>query len=725
MARYLFFYSFLFAALSGVSQESPCIFTFFDNSLMTVNYYYSEVNYKQPSWIKNSARRLPVEEEIFFTPGNSLQLEFISQEKGSWDAEIKYHPLRGNDFFVSPDMLSFRLYLKEPIESIILPLIAIRKTDSTFTSYLNLSDYLAITQVGVWNHVQIPLSKFGISSLDNNSIKTLSSVCFKQNKADGKLHTIYLDQIELLPSLSVMQQFSPPTLIKVKSGELHIDIEWETESTVGVKYFKIYRSFDGKTFHPIGIRPSFFTRYTDFIGEEEKQAFYKVCSADLFDRETEYSNIMSGKTHSTTEDEFLDMIQEAHFRYYWDGAEPLSGLARENIPGRHNMVATGASGFGVMAILVGVERGFITREQAIERFTRIVDFLGNVEKFHGAVSHFIDAPTGKAEPFFGAVDNGGDLVETSFLFQGLLSVRQFFNKDIPSEKYIRESIDRLWKEVEWSWYRKDKNDDFLTWHWSKEHAWKINHPLIGWNETMITYLMGIFSPTYPIPVSMYYSGWAGQSEKARSYRKNWGGTSDGENYTNGNTYYGARVDVAVSNGGPLFFVHYSYFGLNPHLFNDKYTNYFENNRNICLVNYRYCVENPNRFQSYGSDCWGLSASDFAWSYQAQEPIISRDNGTIPPNAAIASFPYTPKESMDALKNYYRNFGRFLWGEYGFRDAFNLSDNWCSPIYMGLNQAPITIMIENYRSKLLWNLFMNHPDVKNKYKEIQSFESKPK
>jgi hypothetical protein len=235
---------------------------------------------------------------------------------------------------------------------------------------------------------------------------------------------------------------------------------------------------------------------------------------------------------------------------------------------------------------------------------------------------------------------------------------------------------------------------------------------------MITYILGIASPTHAIPASMYYSGWASQSEEAQHYRSNWGGTTEGDQYVNGNTYFGIPLKAGVSDGGPLFFIHYSYMGLDPRKLKDAYTDYFSNNKNIALINYRYCIENPKKHAGYGSDCWGLTASLGAWDYSPDEPVPARDAGKMTPTGALASFPYTPEESMKALKNYYRNYGKFLWSEYGFRDAFNLDENWCSEIYMGLNQAPIVVMIENYRSGLIWNLFMKTPDIQNGLKKLE-------
>jgi hypothetical protein len=358
----------------------------------------------------------------------------------------------------------------------------------------------------------------------------------------------------------------------------------------------------------------------------------------------------------------------------------------------------------------------------VDRFDKITSFLINAEKFHGAFPHFIDGETGKVVPFFGDRDDGGDLVETAFLMQGLLCARQYFNGNTKQETTIRSRIDTLWRGVEWDWYKQTPDSKFLYWHWSPDKAWIINHRLIGWNETMITYILSICSPTHSIPASMYYSGWASQDEFAQHYRSNWSQSHDGDHYTNGNTYYGVPLKVGVSDGGPLFFTHYSFMGVDPHYMKDAYTDYFTNNKNIAVINYRYCIENPQNHEGYGDDAWGLTASDGPWDYSADEPTAHADHGKITPTGALASFPYLPDEAMAALKNYYFNYGKFLWGAYGFYDSFSPDENWCSEIFMGLNQAPITVMIENYRSGLLWKLFMSCPEVKNGLQKLS--EEKP-
>jgi hypothetical protein len=417
------------------------------------------------------------------------------------------------------------------------------------------------------------------------------------------------------------------------------------------------------------------------------------------------------------------MVQRACFRYYWEGAEPNSGLARENIPGRHNMVATGASGFGIMAIITGASRNFVTRNEAIARFNKILDFLEKSDRFHGAYPHFLDGITGKTEPFFGTRDNGADLVETSFLIEGLLAARQYFDLENEAEKSIRQRITAIWEKVEWNWFRKTPESKFLYWHWSPDQTWVINHNLIGWNETMVTYLLAIASPTHSVDAGMYYSGWANQDSTGQQYRSAWGQSTDGSMYANGKSWFGVKLDVGVNNGGPLFFTHYSFLGYNPHLITDKYTNYFANNRNIALINYKYCVENPAGHAGYSEGAWGLTASDGPYDYSADEPVSWQDRGKLAPTGAISSFPYLPAEALDALKNYYFNYGHFLWGEYGFKDAFSLDDNWCSDIYMGLNQAPMVVMIENQRTGLIWNLFMKNKEIMDGLKKIEALQQK--
>lgn len=713
MKRLLFF-ALLYSA-SANAQEHLYDYALFTNSRMAGNYFFSKASFQLPSSIKNINYRLPVNEKISNTPGNSLQLQYVNGKNGNWKASIFKDNLRGQDHFKTVKFFTFRINCTNKSLQQELPQVYLIFKDSSLSQKIT----FATDFVNQWSSIYIPVE----SSYKNFKIPgDVIGVQFSQNGDDGNKHTIYIDDIEFLPAAIDLPVTAKPQILSCEGYAKHVDILWKPFNDDQVKFIKIYRSENGKAFIPVGIQSPLMNRYSDFTGITGTRYSYKISFLNYQYKETGFSNIMSAATKAMTNDEFLTMVQKACFRYYWEGAEKVSGMAKENIPGRTNMIAAGASGFGIMALIVGTERKFITRKQSVERFLKITSFLEKAEKFHGAFPHFIDGSTGKVEPFFGSRDDGGDLVETSFLMQGLLAARAYFNKDDGDEKAIREKITTTWNNIEWDWYRRYPDSKYLYWHWSPDKAWIINHRLTGWNETMVTYLLAIASPTHSVPASLYYSGFANQDSTGQQYRMNWGGTKDGSMYTNGNTYFCIKLKVGVSDGGPLFFTHYSYMGYDPHFITDKYTNYFINNRNIALINYRYCVKNPNSYHGYGDSCWGLTASDGPYHYSANEAVAGRDDGKIAPTGAVSSFPYTPVQSMKALKNYYYKYGKFLWGEYGFRDAFNLTENWCSDIYMGLNQAPMVVMIENYRTGLIWKLFMSNPDIKNGLEKLE-IESK--
>ena len=427
-----------------------------------------------------------------------------------------------------------------------------------------------------------------------------------------------------------------------------------------------------------------------------------------------------GKTSSdkktgpgTPDDSVLfTLVQQQTFKYFTDGAEPVSGMARErfhadDIYPQHdkNVVTSGGSGFGVMALLAGIERGFITREEGRKQLEKIVHFLETADRFHGAWPHWWNGETGKVKPF-SKFDDGGDLVETSFLIQGLLCVRQYFNGGTTEEKNLADRIDKLWKEVEFDWYRNGKN--ILYWHWSPNNGWKMNFAVRGYNECLIMYVLAASSPTHPVPAEVYHEGWAenGAINKTTSY---------------GGHTLKMRYQGNPPQGGPLFWAHYSYLGLDPRGLKDKYGDYWEENKNLSLINYQWCVDNPGKFKGYGPNSWGLTSSYSITGYAGHAPSLERDLGVISPTAALSSFPYTPSQSMAAMKHWYNDMKDKLWGPYGFYDAFSETAGWYLPRYLAIDQGPIVVMMENYRSGLLWNLFMSSPEIKEGLKKL-GFES---
>jgi len=472
--------------------------------------------------------------------------------------------------------------------------------------------------------------------------------------------------------------------------EKDITVDWYHNTESDLAGYKIYGR-SGNNFTLLTTIPkekSFYNATVPIVGLTR---YYKVSAYDLSGNESQLSDSVVCTSHNMTDEEFLDMVQRATFRYFYDFGHPVSGLSRErNTSGE--TVTSGGSGFGVMALLVGIERGYILREEGINRILKIVRFLNyKADRFHGAFSHWLNGSSGDVIPF-STYDNGGDLVETAYMIQGLFAVRQYFNQQVPDEDSIRILSTKIIDEVEWDWYRRNTGN-FLYWHWSPNYGWQMNMTVQGPNEAMIVYLLGIASTTHGVPASLFHNGWASSSY-----------------YKNTKSFYGYRIWVGWDYGGPLFFSHYSFLGFDPRHKKDIYANYFNNSKNITLIHKAYCTANPKGYTGYGENCWGLTASDDPTGYRVHEPTSGGDNGTISPTAAVSSIPYTPQESINFIKHVYKTYTSSVFGEYGFKDAFNPTQSWFASSYLAIDQGPMIVMIENYRSGLLWNLFMANPEV---------------
>jgi hypothetical protein len=360
-----------------------------------------------------------------------------------------------------------------------------------------------------------------------------------------------------------------------------------------------------------------------------------------------------------------------------------------------NVVTSGGTGFGLMAIMVGVKRGFVSRDEAVARCFRIVTFLKKADRFHGAWPHWMNGESGKVKPF-STKDDGADIVETAYLIQGLLATRQYFINGSEREKILALNIDTLWKEVEWNWFTKG-GEPVIYWHWSPDYGWQMNSPVQGYNECLILYVLAASSPTFPVSPDVYHKGWA-RNGKIKEEHEKYGYVLSLNH--NGSPEY----------GGPLFWSHYSYLGLDPRHLKDSYADYWRENTNQTLINWQWCIRNKANYEGYSKDCWGLSASYSINGYAAHSPGGGNDLGVIAPTAALSSFPYTPSQSMDAMKHFYYALGSKIWGVYGFYDAFSEHNNWYPQRYLAIDQGPAVVMIENYRTGLIWDLFMSSPEV---------------
>jgi exo beta-1,2-glucooligosaccharide sophorohydrolase (non-reducing end) len=689
--------AFVAISLTALADQNYSQQVFFENSLSPGKYFYSAGKASPPSRLCLLDGKLPVETASFVSGPNALSLEWDSVANGGWSTELRLYAWRDRTQEFPGNNLYLWLYAPDGLRAADLPKLALRDTGGNFTAPLEVGAFARNLSPGRWSRVRIPLSAFRTASFHPIEPHRLSVLVFVQGAADSTPHTVFIDDIRIENDPPAGQAAPPtPQDVQATGYERHIDVTWHPVSNPALAQYVVYRSEHGGPFQPIGVQRPGVSRFCDYIGDAHTTATYRVTARTSSLRESSQSVSATASTHPMTDDELLTMVQRASFRYYWEAAEPHSGMTRENTPGNDEIIALGASGFGIMAIAVGAGHGFITRQQAIDRLLRITSFLSAADRFHGAWPHFLSGSTGHSLPVFAMYDNGADIVETSFLIEGLLSARQYFKGDGPSGHELYERITKLWEGVDWNWFRATPRRDALYWHWSPDYSFYIANRLTGWNETMITYLEAIASPTHGIPASDYYSGWVGEGI--------------GNQYSNGKSYYGITLPVGRGTGGPLFFTDYSFMGFDPTGIHDRFTDYYDNNRAQTMINQAYCIRNPHHWKGYGADTWGLTAVDGPDGYVPYEPTPDLDDGTIAPTGAISAIAYTPQQSIAALKHFYRDLGAQVWGIYGFRDAFNLQENWYSGITMGLNQAPMAVMIENHRTGLIRKSFMANPEV---------------
>lgn len=692
-------------APSGWADQNYSQQVFFENSLSPGSYFYSSGRASAPSSLHLIDGRIPIETETFVSGPNALSLQWASSPSGGWSAELNLYEWRNRTVEFPGANLWLWLNAPSGLRAKDLPNLALRDQARNFTWPLPIGTFTTDLVPGRWTRVRIPLSSFRTASVHPFDPHRLDTLVFVQGAGDGSPHTLDIDDVRIEDDPSP-REAAPPTPQEVKATgyERHIDIRWDPVADPQLAQYVIYRSVNGEPYRPIGVQRPGVNRFCDYTGDPHMTASYRVTARTSSLRESPPSVPATASTHPMTDDELLTMVQKASFRYYWEAAGPNSGMARESEPGNDDVLALGASGFGVMATVVAADRGFITHQQAIDRLLKITAFLSRADRFHGVWPHFLSDSTGHRLPVFDQYDDGADLVETSFMMEGLLSARQYFKEDGPAGRELYDRITHLWEGVDWAWFRATPRRDALYWHWSPEYSFYIANRLTGWNEVMITYLEAIASPTHPVPPDLYYTGYTGE------------GTD--HTYGERHTYYGIQLDMNYVPGspGPLFFTQYSYMGYDPRGRRDKYADYFTNNRNEALVSQAYSIANPLHMKGYGADCWGLTVVDGPDGYNEYKPFVT-DDGTIAPTGAISSFAYTPEPSLMALKHFYRDLGAQLWGIYGFRDAMNQQENWYSGITMGLNQAPQTVMIENGRSGLIWKCFMANPEIQSMLKKI--------
>jgi hypothetical protein len=672
---------------------------FFNESVGSSVYYDPSWGYKTtPSSLELiNSNKFPVETGHVYLGSHALRLHWTSVSGGDWGIAVASPGWTAYDL-TEFDSLTFMVNSPASVNSNVLPALALEDINNHKSSRVALSLYSPAvdSDEASWQKFTVPLSAFtpGGEHCDFTKIKT---IFFFQDSSDNANHALYLDEIKVIGSGSGNPDAPVPQNLTAKGCDSRIDLKWRMIDSQDISGFHVYRSESlAGPYNRITSSVSNFSVYSDFTGANDQTWYYFVRTVSSDYSESFPSDTVSASTYQMTDEELLTSVQEATFRYFYDYGHPVSGLARERSNGYAETCASGGAGMGLITMIVGSERGFEAHDSVAARVLKILTFLEDkTTRYHGAWPHWINGRTGATIPF-STYDNGGDLVETAYLVQGILTVRQYFKADNPVENEIRDRATRLWEAVEWDWYLRYVNGTVLFWHWSPNYGWNMNIEIRGYTEAMITYLLAAASPTHPISAQAYHSGWAQNGA--------WP-------YINGKTLFGYKQWVGWDYGGPLFFTHYSFLGFDPRNKADKYCNYFNNNRNISLINRAYCIDNPRNHTGYSSLVWGLTASDDPWGYQAHEPNYSdRDNGTITPTAALSAMAYIPEESIATLKHFYFTYGAQLWGPFGFRDAFHPGEQWFSESYLAIDQGTIVPMMENYRSGLCWNAFMANPEI---------------
>lgn len=619
---------------------------------------------------------LPVTHDVSFLGTGALRLAWCSARGGSWSLAVARQGWRPADL-TKHDRL--RLWLNAPsaVPAADLPEVSLEDLDNHQGTFVPLCDGVD-ADPATWQRIDLPLAALR-DEVDLSRIKT---VFLRQRGASGRPRVLWLDELRFLSGSDPL--LGAPEKLATLGQDRRVDLQWQP--VAGAVGYQVYRAGADGDFERVTSRPHPRTLYADFVAENGLKLRYRITAVGPGLAESPASDAAGASTAAMDDEALLTSVQRATFRYFYDYGHPVSGLARERL-GSGNVCTIGGSGFGLMTLVVGAERGFEPRAAIAARVLTMLQFLETTaQRFHGAWSHWLDGATGRTIPF-GPDDDGGDLVETAFLCEGLLTIRQYFTGDDPIETAIRRLATELWEGVEWDWYRGDPPRQVLLWHWSPNHGFQKNHEIRGFDETLLTYLLAIASPTHPVPPELYRQGYAGRPS-----------------YRNGSEHFGLRQWVGPNGGGPLFFTHYSFLGFDPRAWRDESCSYFEHSRSVALLQRAYAIANPGQHLGYGENVWGLTACDGPDGYLARAPF-GPDDGTIAPTAALSSMPYTPAESIAALRYDYEVLGPRLWGEFGFHDSFCLERDWFASSYLAIDQGPIVPMIENYRTGLCWRLFM--------------------
>lgn len=712
MVRSITFYLLLSVMLIGSVRADTYPGVLFENSILPGNYMYSRVYHDDHSWVENVTGRLPVSDSIFFTPGNSLSLKYVSAENGEWETAVMFPEAATRYFVDTTDVLTFKLYVASDMQSSILPGLALLQNDEV-SPVLELADYIDDFRTNMWLDVRVPVTAFAGLSGE----KAVDGITLIQGRADTVTHWLYLDQIEFVSADPPRVKLSSPAVLASATAyDRHVDLTWQLPLTPSIRYIKIYRAEDNEHFEPVAIRPVFVQKYTDFVPYPEKTYFYKIAWVDYDYLESPFSEVVEATTHTTSDGELLDFIQAAHFNYFVERTEINSGMHATHFGVDDATVSVMETGLSILSDIVGVERGFISRKAAVGRLRRIVDFLGKVERYHGAFPDKIDGRTGAGIFAIDSVPEG-NLAATAFLMQGLLVAEQYFGSDSGSVDGLAASIDTLWRGVEWDKFVVAGQENILLDRWSPASGFWGARPMGGFGNDFISYILALASPDHALPPDAYAGGLGVPRELIDSNYVMQLAANDSfavdvgnggramlpdyreSSYTADTTMYGLPITVG-SVDTPLLEAYTPFLAFDPRAKRDTFANYFTNNVN--LTNAIRRRDNEQGCGGFLTTIWGATVigADSLGSGCAISPAIP-----------TASYAYLPGAALQSIRDLYEVYGDIIFTEYGFREWVAPERNAVADGYDALNQAAVLVMIENGRSGLIWDLFTRHPDIK--------------
>lgn len=491
---------------------------------------------------------------------------------------------------------------------------------------------------------------------------------------------------------------APPTGVLAYAGDGSVVLHWNRSLDPAVAGYHVYGTASSNgPFVRLTATALRSPSFADVQATNGRAAFYLVRAVNSSQQESADSAIVSATPRGFASDaEFLEYLQRACFGFFWYEANPTNGLIRDRST-VSSPCSIAAVGFGLTAIAVGIDHGWITRAQGRERVRQTLQTFwekpqgtnaGGVIGHRGWFYHFLDMTTA-TRTWTCELSS----IDTALLLAGVLYARQYFTNAEPDEAAIRALADALVNRVDWDWMRNGQ--DALSMGWKPESGF-LGSRWVGYNEAMILYLLGLGAATNPLPPTSW-TAWTS------SYQ--W------------RTNYGQRYVPFP----PLFGHQYSHCWVDFRHVADTYmrgkeSTYFANSRRATLAQRAYCIANPGGFAGYGSNVWGLTACDgpgtggYAGYTARGAPPPQNDDGTIAPTAVGGSVPFAPEVCVPTLRHFYERSRTNLWTGYGFRDAFNLTAGWWDPDVLGIDQGPIVLMIENHRTQRVWKRFTPAPEI---------------